>query len=176
MLIFLAINLIFMFVEFFYGVYSNSLGLISDAFHMFSDCCSLLVALAAAYISMSREANAEYSYGYARAEVLSGFFNGVFLIFVAFNVFIESIERIYEPQYIEGSSLLLVSVLGLLVNLVGLVFFHEHAHGGGECSHGHSHDHGHDHSNAHEHKLGPGDSPRTEQLDGSEDSEGHENH
>jgi len=86
-----------MFVELSYGVYSNSLGLISDAFHMLSDCLSLLVALFAAYIAMARKADQVYTYGYSRAEVLSGLFNGIFLIFVAFNVFIESIERIYEP-------------------------------------------------------------------------------
>ena len=131
-----------MIVEMGYGIYSNSLGLISDAFHMLSDCLSLLVALFAAYISMSRKADKHYTYGYGRAEVLSGLFNGVFLIFVAFNVFIESIERIYEPQKIIGSNLLLVSVLGLGVNLVGLVFFHEHAHGHmhgehSKCSHSH---------------------------------------
>lgn len=98
MLIFLTINMLFMFVELSYGIYSNSLGLISDAFHMLSDCLSLLVALYAAFIGMSMKADKEYTYGYGRAEVLSGLFNGVFLIFVAFNVFIESIERIYEPQ------------------------------------------------------------------------------
>ena len=86
-----------MFVEFFYGIYSNSLGLISDAFHMFSDCCSLLIALTAAYVNLAYSSNQEYSYGFSRAETLSGFFNGVFLIFVAFNVFIESIERMFDP-------------------------------------------------------------------------------
>ena len=86
-----------MFVELSYGIYSNSLGLISDAFHMLSDCFSLLVALYAAFIGMSFKADRHYTYGYGRAEVLSGLFNGIFLIFVAFNVFIESIERIYEP-------------------------------------------------------------------------------
>ena len=100
MLIFLTINLLFMFVELIYGVYSNSLGLISDAFHMLSDCLSLLVALFAAYVALKKKANETYTFGYARAEVLSGLFNGVFLIFVAFNVFIESIERMYEPQKI----------------------------------------------------------------------------
>ena len=39
-----------------------------------------------------------------------------------------------------------MSVLGLIINLIGLVFFHEFSHGGGECSHGgHSHSHGHSH-------------------------------
>ena len=51
MLIFVTINLLFMFVELGYGVYSNSLGLISDSFHMLSDCISLFVALGAAYVA-----------------------------------------------------------------------------------------------------------------------------
>jgi Co/Zn/Cd efflux system component len=63
-------------------------------------------------------------------EVLSGLYNGVFLIYLAFNVFFESIERIYEPEPITGTKLLLIAVLGLMVNLVGLKFFHQHAHGG----------------------------------------------
>jgi zinc transporter 5/7 len=43
-----------MFVELGYGVYSNSLGLISDSFHMLSDCISLFVALGAAYVANNK--------------------------------------------------------------------------------------------------------------------------
>lgn len=63
MLIFVTINLLFMFVELGYGVYSNSLGLISDSFHMLSDCISLFVALGAAYVA-SNKANSQYTYGF----------------------------------------------------------------------------------------------------------------
>ena len=96
MLIFLTINLLFMFVELCYGLYANSLGLISDSFHMLADCLSLLVALIAGYISMGK-ADGVFTYGYDRVEVIAGLFNGIFLVFVAFNVLCESIERIYEP-------------------------------------------------------------------------------
>ena len=112
MLIFLSINLLFMFVELGYGLYSNSLGLISDSFHMLADCLSLFVALIASYISMGKVDNV-YTYGYDRVEVISGMFNGIFLVFVAFNVFCESIERIYEPQYVLTDHLLPVAILGL---------------------------------------------------------------
>jgi zinc transporter 5/7 len=79
-------------------------------------------------------------------ETLSGLFNGIFLVFIAFNVFCESIERIFEPQMIETDGLLLVSFLGLGVNMIGLFFFHDHHdHGGQECAGGH--DHGHDNEN-----------------------------
>lgn len=143
MLIFLGLNMTFMFVEMSYGVYANSLGLISDAFHMLSDCLSIFIALVAAYIS-SGPADRVYTFGYERVEVLAGLFNGLFLVFVAFNVFCQSIERLYEPQYIESESLLTISVLGLLVNLIGLIFFHEHAHSGhSHASHDHCHLSGH---------------------------------
>jgi zinc transporter 5/7 len=175
MLIFFSINMIFMVVELVYGVYSNSLGLISDAFHMLSDNISLIVALMASYIAASKGADSIYTYGYSRVETLSGLFNGIFLVFVAAEVLSESVERIYEPQHIESGSLLLVSFLGLLVNMVGLVFFHDHAHGHSHADHPegeaacpmhalkksmetqeeeeHSHDHGHSHD-AHSHDHG----------------------
>lgn len=50
-LIFLVINLSFFFVELIYGYRSNSLGLISDAFHMLFDCAALFMGLVAAYIA-----------------------------------------------------------------------------------------------------------------------------
>lgn len=146
--IFFIINLSFMFVELIYGFFSNSLGLITDSFHMFFDCTALFIGLIASYIA-KQEANKAYTYGYGRVETLSGLFNGIFLIFIGVNVLLESVERIYEPQKIETEGLLLVSVLGLLVNMVGLFFFHDHSghdHGHSEDpeSHGHSHQH-HDH-------------------------------
>lgn len=142
--IFLLINTGFMVVEFFYGFLSNSLGLISDACHMLFDCAALAIGLYASYISRLPE-NSKFNYGYGRFEVVSGYANAVLLVLVASLIVLESLERILEPPEISTKSLLLVSVGGLLVNLVGLVFFHEehhHAHGGGgSCSHSHLEDH-----------------------------------
>jgi len=116
---FLVINLIFMFVEMMYGFITNSLGLISDACHMLFDCTALLIGLYAAVIS-KWEANPLYSYGFGRAQVVSGFTNSVFLVFVSIMVFMESLERFSEPPEIKTDRLLLVSVLGFLVNMVGV--------------------------------------------------------
>lgn len=131
-----------MFVELIYGYISNSLGLITDSFHMLFDCMALFIGLCASYIA-KMGVDRKYTYGYGRVETLSGLFNGIFLVFIAFNVFCESIERIYEPQRIETDGLLTVSVLGLLVNLVGLFFFHDH--------HDHHHHHGDGHDHHHHH-------------------------
>ncbi|XP_057182134.1 zinc transporter 7 [Triplophysa rosa] len=179
---FLCLNLSFAFVELLYGIWSNSLGLISDSFHMFFDCTALLAGLAASVISRWRS-NDSFSYGYVRAEVLAGFVNGLFLIFTAFFIFSEGVERALEPPDVHHDRLLPVSVAGLLVNLVGVFVFqhgghghshggeghghshslfngnvgHEHSHGGhGHGGHGHSHEskHGHDHGHSHGHDHG----------------------
>lgn len=143
--LFLLINTGYMVVEFVVGFMSNSLGLISDACHMLFDCAALAIGLYASYISRL-PANSQFNYGRGRFEVLSGYVNAVFLVLVGALIVLESLERILDPQEISTNSLLAVSIGGLLVNVVGLIFFHEehhHAHGG-SCSHSHSHAH-HDH-------------------------------
>ncbi|XP_034035167.1 zinc transporter 7 isoform X3 [Thalassophryne amazonica] len=89
----------------------------------------------------------ELTYGlwtnsYVRAEVLAGFVNGLFLIFTAFFIFSEGVERALEPPDVHHERLLPVSVAGLLVNLVGIFVFqhggHGHSHGDGGHAHSHS--------------------------------------
>lgn len=163
---FLCINLAFTFVELLYGAWTNSLGLLSDGFHMLFDCTALVVGLYAALMSRWKPTRV-FSYGYGRVEVLSGFVNGLFLVVVAFFVFYEAIGRLFEPPEINTNRLLIVSVAGFAVNMIGIFSFshaHAHAHGGGggSCAmsqptptkeqhhHGHSHD-SHDHSHSHSH-------------------------
>ncbi|CAF1668722.1 unnamed protein product, partial [Adineta ricciae] len=164
---FLCINLTFTFVELLYGAWTNSLGLLSDGFHMLFDCTALVVGLYAALMARWKPTRV-FSYGYGRVEVLSGFVNGLFLVVVAFFVFYEAIGRLFEPPEINTNRLLIVSVAGFAVNMIGIFSFshaHAHAHGGGgscamshsapakDQNHGHSHD-GHDHSHSHSHSHG----------------------
>lgn len=60
--LFLLLNLSFAFVELFYGMWTNSLGLISDSFHMFFDCTALLAGLVASIVARW-QANERFSYG-----------------------------------------------------------------------------------------------------------------
>lgn len=127
---FLSINLMFMFVEMVYGVLTNSLGLIADAFHMMFDCTALAIGLWASVVARW-PATEQFSYGFGRVKVLSGFLNGVFLLFIGSFVLFESVSRLLAPPEIKSEKLLIVSVLGLCVNLVGIWAFHD-LHGGGE--------------------------------------------
>ncbi|EGW04346.1 Zinc transporter 5 [Cricetulus griseus] len=150
---FLCLNLLFTFVELFYGVLTNSLGLISDGFHMLFDCSALVMGLFAALMSRWK-ATRIFSYGYGRIEILSGFINGLFLIVIAFFVFMESVARLIDPPELDTNMLTPVSIGGLIVNLIGIcAFSHAHSHGHGTSQgHCHSSDHGHSH-----HTHGHGD-------------------
>lgn len=140
---------------------------------MLFDCLALIVGLYAALISRWKPTRV-FTYGYSRVEVLSGFVNGVFLVVVSFAVFYEAIGRLVEPPEIKTDRLLIVSVAGFAVNMIGIFSFshvHAHAHGGGggSCAmsqpvstkehhddHGHSHGDSsgeHDHQHGHSHAL-----------------------
>jgi zinc transporter 5/7 len=130
-----VLNLSFMMVQFFYGYVSGSLGLLTDSIHMLFDCAGLAVGLAAAVMSKWRP-NAAFPYGYGKVDTLSGFANGVFLLLVSVEICFDAFERLWEGHELHRlNELLIVSVLGFLVNIVGLTAF-GHAH------HGHGHDHG----------------------------------
>lgn len=148
---FLCLNFVFAFLELFYGMWTNSLGLISDSFHMFFDCTALMTGLIAAVITRWGK-NERYSYGYVRAEIMAGFMNALFLLFVAFFIFSEAVERAFHPPHVEHERLLVISVLGFVVNLVGIFVF---GHGHADDGHGHSHagtSHGHSHGGAKQEK------------------------
>jgi len=164
---FLLINFTFAFVELVYGIWTNSLGLITDSFHMFFDCSALIAGLIASVLAR-RPPNERFTYGYGRAQVIGGFVNGLFLIFVALFVLTEAIERFAEPPEVHHEHHLLeVSVIGLLVNFVGIfAFSHAHTHGGEPCDHGHAAappaapgDHGHSHGGEACHGHGPAAPP-----------------
>ena len=89
-------NISFMFVELIYGLLSNSLSLISDSAHMLFDSSALMIGLYASFMS-NLKPNSLYTFGYSRFKVLSGLINGLLLVFVGFNIFVQSILRIYKP-------------------------------------------------------------------------------
>ncbi|EJD07475.1 cation efflux protein [Fomitiporia mediterranea MF3/22] len=135
---FLILNLAYMLVQMLYGVWTNSLGLISDAIHMAFDCMAIAMGLFASVMA-TWPPNERFTYGYGRIETLSGFANGIFLILISIFIVFEAIQRIIDPPEMNTSQLLLVSTLGLLVNLFGMFAMGGHHH------HGHSHSHGHPH-------------------------------
>lgn len=146
---FLCLNLSFAFVELFWGMYTNSLGLISDSFHMMFDSTSLVLGLLASVISRWKPSRS-FPYGFGRVEVLSGFVNSLFLLAISIFLVYEGSMRIMDPPQINTDKLLTVSVSGFVVNLVGAYLLGHNHHHGHNHGHGHSHNHGHSHHHQHQ--------------------------
>ena len=146
---FMLLNLAFMVVQSTYGYLTGSLGLISDSIHMFFDCVALFVGLCAAVMS-KWPPSLKFPYGYGKIDTLAGLGNGVFLMLISVEIVYEAMERLFSGADVARTTeLLIVSFLGLIVNMVGIMAFH--GHHGHDHGHGHSHDHSHDHSHSHSH-------------------------
>lgn len=115
----LALTLTFLVAEVVGAWLSNSLALLSDAAHMASDAFALGVALAAVRLSRL-PADGRRTYGYARAEALGALANGCLLFVVAGWILYEAAGRFFTPHEIASTTMLVVAVLGLLVNLVAM--------------------------------------------------------
>lgn len=97
----------------------DSLALLSDAAHMFTDSAALAIALAAVKIGQ-RPPDDQRTFGYRRFEILAAAFNAVLLFAVAGYVLIEGIARFFTPRPVESVGMLVVASIGLIVNLISM--------------------------------------------------------
>ena len=113
-------------VELVYGFITKSLSLQSDAFHMFSDLAGLVIGLVAHRLS-KKGSNGDMTYGWIRTEVVGGLINAVFLLSMCLTIIIEAVQRYISPEPIQRpKDFLIVGAVGLGVNLLGLLIFHDH--------------------------------------------------
>ncbi|MED4531619.1 cation diffusion facilitator family transporter [Metabacillus fastidiosus] len=107
----------YMIIEAIGGFITNSLALLSDAGHMLSDSISLMIALIAFKLA-EKSANYSKTFGYKRFEILAAVLNGVTLILIALYIFYESIERFANPPEVATNGMLIISFIGLMVNIL----------------------------------------------------------
>ena len=112
----MIINAIFLAVEIIGGILTNSLALLADAGHMFTDVGALALAICVAHL-VKRPATPNRTFGLLRAEVLGAFVNGATLVFIVGLVFWEAFRRFGHPHTIEGPLMLGVALVGLMANL-----------------------------------------------------------
>lgn len=105
------------------GLATNSLALLADAGHMFSDVAALGLSVFAIWIA-ERPPTSQWTYGFYRTEILAALVNGAALVAVSIYVFIEAYRRLLEPPAVVGSLMMAVALGGLLVNLLGLWILH----------------------------------------------------
>ncbi|QJC50534.1 cation transporter [Paenibacillus albicereus] len=110
-----------MVLEFFGGLVTGSLALLSDSGHMLSDAGALLLSLVAISVA-ARPASPKRTFGFRRFEILAALFNGATLIAIAIFILVEAWGRFWEPPTVASRSMLLIAAVGLLANLASAWF------------------------------------------------------
>ncbi|MBI3447589.1 MAG: cation transporter [Acidobacteria bacterium] len=108
-----------MVVEIVGGMLSNSLALLADAGHVFTDVLALGLAMFAVTVA-ARPATDRATFGYYRVEILSALANGVLLVLISLGIMWEAYRRFSDPPEVAGSTVMGVALLGLAGNLGGL--------------------------------------------------------
>jgi cobalt-zinc-cadmium efflux system protein len=115
LIISILLNCIIVVGEIIAGILSNSLALISDALHNFSDLLSLILSLAAVRIS-SWKATPNKSYGYLRAEIIAAFINSSVLVIIGCYIIYQATGRLFVPEKITASWVIVVASVAFVAN------------------------------------------------------------
>ncbi|MBS7658714.1 MAG: cation diffusion facilitator family transporter [Candidatus Bathyarchaeia archaeon] len=114
-----------MILEIIGGLISNSLALLSDAWHMLSDLTALLICFIAGKLA-SKPPTKDKTYGYYRIEVLSALINGFLLVLIAAFIFREAFYRFIHKTEVKSLEMLTIAVIGLIANLISISFLSKH--------------------------------------------------
>ena len=113
----LFLTLFFALMELFGGLFSNSLSLVGDSFHMFSDVLALGASMVAIYFE-AKKPTEKFTYGFLRLEVVVAFLNGIVLMLISAGMIYESVIRFFNPKEIDFGSMFFISLVGLIFNIV----------------------------------------------------------
>ena len=113
----LFLTLFFALMELFGGLFSNSLSLVGDSFHMFSDVLALGASMVAIYFE-AKKPTEKFTYGFLRLEVVVAFLNGIVLMLISVGMIYESVIRFFNPKEIDFGSMFFISLVGLIFNIV----------------------------------------------------------
>ena len=116
-----ALNLLFSAFEFFGGLLTGSVAIISDAAHDFGDAASIGVAYFLEKKSRCRPDGA-YTYGYARYSVIGGAITTLILLLGSVLVAYNAVGRLLHPTAIDYNGMILFAVVGVCVNTCAMLF------------------------------------------------------
>ncbi len=107
------------------GILTNSLALLSDAAHVFSDLFALVLSYVAIRIAM-KPVNLSKTFGYHRSEVFAGLINGITLIIITAWIFHEAYQRFKIQEEVLAKEMLVIALIGLLANIIVALKLKEH--------------------------------------------------
>lgn len=123
----ISLNLIFVAIEFFYGLKINSLALMADAGHNLSDVAGLLLAWAGMTLTL-KSPTKNQSYGFKKASIMAALGNSLFLLIAMGTLIWEAINRFRSPQETQGMTMVVVAGIGILINGATALMFAKSRH------------------------------------------------
>jgi cobalt-zinc-cadmium efflux system protein len=120
----LILTLGFVVIEAIAGIIGNSLALLTDAAHNFTD----VIALGLSWYSIrltSRPANGRKTYGYHRAGILVALLNSTTLVLISLGIFYEAYRRFTSPPEVQAGILVTVGIIAVIINLVTAMLVHK---------------------------------------------------
>ena len=118
----IALNVIYILVEVFYGLLINSMALLADAGHNFSDVLGLLLAWGAAYLAKTAVTE-KRTYGFRKSTILAALFNAILLMIAVGAIIIEAIRKFISPEPVQGLTMMLVAGVGVIINSITAFLF-----------------------------------------------------
>ena len=122
-LIAFILNSAFSLLEFWGGLLTGSIAIISDSVHDMGDALSIGVSYFLEKKS-NKAPDEYYTFGYSRFSVLGGLFTISILIFGSIIVLYNSIMRIIHPETLNYKGMIIFSLLGICINLTAAFFTH----------------------------------------------------
>ncbi len=118
----IALNVIFVVIEVGYGLIADSLALIADAGHNFSDVLSLMLAWGANYLATKHPTH-KRTYGLRKVTIMASLVSAVLLLVALGGIAWESIERLSSPEPVNGMIIIVVAAIGVVINTATALLF-----------------------------------------------------
>lgn len=101
------------------GIFANSIALLSDALHNFSDVVSLVISYVATKLT-NKKNTYKHTFGYKRADIIAAFVNSATLIIIAIFLGKEAIERFKEPATVGADIVIYMALFSILMNALSV--------------------------------------------------------
>lgn len=108
------------------GFWTNSLALLSDAWHVLTD----VLALGMTWLAIrqaTRPPTGALTFGFHRMEVIAAFVNGLSLLVITAWIFVEAVQRFFAPVEVRSKEMFIIAAVGLIANLLIAVVLNGHA-------------------------------------------------
>ena len=111
------LNLSFSLFEFFGGIFTNSVAILSDSIHDMGDALSIGISFFLEKKSKKKPDN-NYTYGYIRYSVLGGLITTVILLVGSILVIYHAIGRIIHPTPVNYQGMIMFAIIGVVTNFI----------------------------------------------------------